>query len=258
MSAVDLSIENGIALLKVNRPKALNALNIEVLDGIDEAITKVQGDKSIRSMIVTGEGDKAFVAGADIKEIDQLDEKTAFEFAQKGQSIFRRFEKLKIPVIAAVNGFALGGGLELALSCDFIIASGNAQFGLPECTLGLIPGFGGTVRLARRIGPHLAKELTFSGNFYSAEDAYRMGLVSRVVEREQLLSEAQKMAQTFAKRAPLALAGIKASIDKGMDCGVDQALEIEAQVFSRLFNSKDREEGTKAFIEKRTPNFTGE
>lgn len=258
MNSVELIIENELAILKVTRPKALNALNKEVLMEIDECITRVQGEKRLRCMIITGEGDKAFVAGADIKEIDQLDEKTALEFAQKGQSIFRRLEKLKFPVIAAVNGFALGGGLELALSCDFIMASGNAQFGLPECTLGLIPGFGGTVRLARRIGPHLAKEMSFSGNFYSAEDAYRIGLVSRVVEREQLLPEAKKMAQTFAKRAPLALAGIKSSIDRGMDCGVDKALEIEAQIFSKLFNSKDREEGTKAFIEKRSPNFVGE
>ena len=157
----------------------------------------------------------------------------------------------------AVNGFALGGGLELALSCDFIIASGNAKFGLPECTLGVIPGFGGTVRLARKVGPQIAKEMTFSGNFYSAERCFQLGLVSQVVEREQLVGAAMKMAETFSQRAPLALKNIKQSIDRGMDVSVDEALAIEAELFAELIETNDCKEGTAAFIEKRTPEFKG-
>jgi enoyl-CoA hydratase len=260
MSVVELKKEaEFIYSLTINRPESMNALNTHVLAELNEFL--VQIDKmsfsEIRCLIVTGAGEKAFVAGADIKEIADLNMQNAHIFAEKGQSIFRRLEKLKIPVIAAVNGFALGGGLELALACDFIMASENAKFGLPEVTLGLIPGFGGTVRLARTLSLSKAKSLIYSGEMLSAQEALNLGLAAKVCPANELMASALKMAQTIAQRAPLAVAHAKASINEAFDQPIEVGMKTESQNFSDLFDSKDVREGTRAFIEKRKAQFQG-
>jgi enoyl-CoA hydratase len=242
-------------ILTIQRPEALNALNTQVLKEMDLLLNQLNETQDIRTLIVTGAGEKAFVAGADIKEIDTLDTKTAAEFAHFGQSVFMKLENLFCPVIAAVNGFALGGGLELALACDFIVASKNAKLGLPECTLGLIPGFGGTVRLARRVSPGLARQWTYSGEMVTAERAWQAGLVNQLSEPAELLADCQKMAATFAQRSPQSLKLIKKSIHETYGLAAVQAMAIEKNIFASLFGSSDQKEGTKAFIEKRKPVF---
>lgn len=250
--------KNGsVAQVTISKPKALNALSTDVLKELDQVLSQIQEDKDLRCMVLTGEGDKAFVAGADIKEIHSLNKDSALLFAEKGQDVFSKIENLRIPVIAAVNGFALGGGLELALSCDFIIASSNAKLGLPECTLGLIPGFGGTVRLARKVGPQWAKQWTFTGDMISAEEALQVGLVNKVCSPGELPEVVQKLASTISKRAPLALTAIKQSINETYGRSVSEAMKIEREKFATLFASQDVKEGTTAFIEKRKPDFKG-
>jgi enoyl-CoA hydratase len=258
MNSIQLDIEKHWATLTVSKPQALNALSSGVLDEMQQALNELQDHKSLRCLIVTGDGDKAFVAGADIKEINALTSQAAFEFAGFGQKVFSNFEKLPIPVIAAVNGFALGGGLELALSCDFIFASTKAKFGLPECTLGLMPGFGGTVRLARKIGPSRAMQLTVTGDMIGAEEALDWGLVNEICEPDQLLERAKMVATTIASRAPLAVASIKKTIQNTYGVHIIDALNMEQKEFGDLFTTKDCKEGTTAFIEKRKPNFTGQ
>lgn len=258
MALVELEKKENRATLTINKPQALNALSSEVLSALDQALNQVEEDKSIRCLIITGQGDKAFVAGADIKEINTLDKTSAAEFAGQGQKVFSRLEKLKIPVIAAVNGFALGGGLELAMACDFILASEKAKFGLPECTLGLMPGFGGSVRLARKVGPGQAKQMTFTGDMISAEEAKACGLVNDILAPEELLSATHRVASTIAMRAPLALTAIKQTIEETYGMPTDQAMDVEQKAFAQLFDSKDVKEGTSAFIEKRKPEFTGQ
>lgn len=257
MTVVQLEVKDQIAYLTVTRPDALNALNAQVMRELSEALRKIEQDSKIRCVVVSGSGEKAFVAGADIKEIGQLDTVSALEFAKLGQSVFRRLERLSQPTIALVRGFALGGGFELALSCDMIIASEKAQFGLPECTLGLLPGFGGTVRLSRCVGPQRAKEIALTGGFYSAQSGMTLGFVNRVYSAETVESEVSKLAQTLCTRAPLALQAIKTSIDTGMHLSAEDAFALEAQLFQQLFQSEDQKEGVKAFIEKRKPQFTG-
>lgn len=244
-----------IGVLTIHRPEALNALNSEVLKELDYFLTELEKKKDIRALIITGAGEKAFVAGADIKEIDTLDKNTALKFAEAGQNVFMKLENLFCPVIAAVNGFALGGGLELALSCDFIMASQNSKMGLPECTLGLIPGFGGTVRLARRVGPGLAKQWTFTGEMITAERALATHLVNQVVEPTQLLEEAKKLAGLMAQRSPQSLKLIKEAINQTYGMKSEDAMTVERKLFAGLFGSADQKEGTKAFIEKRKPTF---
>lgn len=252
--------ENGIWLLTLNRPESLNALNSNLLNEMAESIRYLSelSFEDAKALIVTGAGEKSFVAGADIKEMTEMNEDQAQNFAQRGQSIFHEFNLLKIPVIAAVNGFALGGGLELALGCDFIIASENAKFGLPEVSLGLIPGFGGTVRLARAVGMRKARELIFSGEMINANQAYELGLVSQVVPQSELMATVMKKVEIILTRSPLAVAQAKKSINQGFDLDIDAALENEAQIFSHLFSSEDTKEGTRAFVEKRKPVFKGE
>jgi enoyl-CoA hydratase len=244
-----------LGVLTINRPESMNALNTQVLKELDGVLNQLSETQDIRCLIITGAGEKAFVAGADIKEIDTLDSKTAADFAQFGQSVFMKLENLFCPVIAAVNGFALGGGLELALACDFIVASQNAKLGLPECTLGLIPGFGGTVRLARRVSPGLAKQWTFSGEMVTAERALQTGLVNQVCEQATLLADCEKIASTLAQRSPQSLKLIKKSINETYGLASVQAMSIEKNIFAGLFGSADQKEGTKAFIEKRKPVF---
>ncbi len=254
------SQDNGVWILTMNRPEALNALNSQLLNEMGDAIRQVSemDFASTKALIITGAGEKAFVAGADIKEMMDLSEDQAEQFAKRGQSVFHELNLLKIPVIAAVNGFALGGGLELALACDFIIASENAKFGLPEVSLGLIPGFGGTVRLSRAIGLRKARELTMSGEMINAQVAMQMGLVNHVVALAELLPTALKKLELILTRSPLAVAEAKKSINQAVDLGTEEALANEAEIFGTLFTSADTREGTKAFTEKRKPVFKGE
>jgi len=256
--------EGPALIVTVDRPDSLNALNAAVLRSLGGVLDWLEGQienpgpEPIRAMILTGTGEKAFVAGADIKEFETMTPESAAEFARSGQKLFTRLERLKIPVIAAVNGFALGGGLELALACDFIIASDNAKFGLPECTLGIMPGFGGTVRLPRRIGPAKARELTFTGQMISAPEALIFGLASRVVPQKDLLAAAQEFAKAVSQRAaPLAVSMIKRSIHEGMNLTETQANELEARLFGELFATEDKNEGVGAFIGKRKAVFKG-
>ncbi len=257
MDLVKLEESKIIATITINKPQAMNALSSGVLDELDKALEVVRNNKDLRCLIITGEGDRAFVAGADIKEIHALDPQAAFDFAGFGQRVFRKIEQLNIPAIAAVNGFALGGGLELALACDFIFASEKSKFGLPECTLGLMPGFGGTVRLARRVGPARAKQITFTGDMISAEEAFQMGLVNEVCAPDQLMERSRMVGTTIASRAPIAVASIKKTIQNTYGVHVTDALNMEQKEFGDLFTTQDCKEGTRAFIEKRKPNFTG-
>lgn len=241
-----------IDIVTINRPQALNALNSDVITELDQYASKLSPE--VRVIILTGAGDKAFVAGADIKELSLLNKETARAFGTRGQSAFRKFEKLSQVVIGAINGFALGGGLELALSCDFLICSNNAKFGLPEVSLGLIPGFGGTQRLSRYVGLPKAREMIFSGKHYNAQEALQMGLVNQVAE-QNLMEECFKIADMILTKSPLGVAHSKRAINNGYNGELDKGLEIEAQEFSELFGSKDQIEGVAAFMEKRKPQF---
>lgn len=249
----------GVWTLTVNRPEALNALNSNVLNEMGEALRQIgEMDYSdARVLIITGSGEKAFVAGADIKEINALTEADALVFAERGQSIFHELSLLKIPVIAAVNGFALGGGCELALGCDFIYASENAKFGLPEVSLGLIPGFGGTVRMARAVGQRRARELTFTGGMITAQEALSSGLVNKVVPQAELMPTVLKTVEQILAKAPVAVGAAKASINQAWDMDVEEAQKNEAKIFADLFTTQDVKEGTGAFIEKRKAEFKG-
>lgn len=250
---------NGVWLMTLNRPEALNALNSALLNDMAEGVRYLSelSLEDAKALIVTGAGEKAFVAGADIKEMVSLNEDQAMQFAKRGQSIFHELSLLKIPVVAAVNGFALGGGLELALACDFIVASENAKFGLPEVSLGLIPGFGGTVRLTRAVGIRKARELTYSGEMINAQEALSLGLANHVVPQAELMTAVMKKVDLILTRSPLAVAEAKKSVNQAFDLETEAALQNEAQIFGRLFNSDDTREGMKAFTEKRKPNFKG-
>jgi len=251
--------DNGVWILTIHRPEALNALNSLVLNEMADALRQI-GEidfANARALIITGSGEKAFVAGADIKEITDLNEEQAVAFSQRGQSIFHELNLLKIPVIAAVNGFALGGGLELALGCDFIYASEKAKFGLPEVSLGLIPGFGGTVRLARAVGLRKAREMVYTGEMISAQEALSLGLVNKVVPAAELMETVFKTVNAILSRAPMAVAGAKKSINQAYELEVEEALKAEAACFAELFTTEDVREGTRAFIEKRQPVFKG-
>lgn len=255
MSSVLLEMNQSIAVVTIHRPESLNALNSQVLKELNQILTQIESEQKARCVIITGSGEKAFVAGADIKEMNGLSAHEAKNFSEQGQSVFQKIESLYCPVIAAVNGFALGGGLELALSCDFMIASRNAKMGLPECTLGLIPGFGGTVRLERRVGPGLAKQWTFSGAMITADEALRTHLVNSIHESTELMAEAMKLAEVFSSRSPQSLMQIKKSINSSYGKEVSEAMAIEAHNFSGVFGTYDQKEGVTAFIEKRKPAF---
>lgn len=251
--------ENGIWILTINRPEALNALNAPLLNEMGDALRQLSemDFANAKALVITGAGAKSFVAGADIKEMIDMNAEQAYAFAEKGQSIFQELNLLKIPVVAAVNGFALGGGCELALGCDFIIASDNAKFGLPEVSLGLIPGFGGTVRLMQAVGLRKAKELIFSGEMISADEAKKLGLVSDVVPQSELMATVEKKISKMLSQSPLAIASAKKSIMDSYNLEINQALQSEAKIFSVLFESEDTKEGTQAFLEKRKPAFKG-
>lgn len=254
----ELSGENtGIALLTFNRPKVLNAINHEMMVELSSCLDRAKENKKIRVLVLTGSGDKAFVAGADISQFETLNARQAYQFAIFGQTTFGKLQELDQPTIAAVNGFALGGGCELASACDFIYASTRAKFGQPEVNLGIIPGYGGTQRFVRQVGLAMGKELIFSGNMISAEEAFRIGLVNKVCEPERLLDEVFKIARTIASRAPLAVAEAKGAMDQGYHKEWQDALAIEAEAFSKAFDTTDQKEGARAFLERRQPRFEG-
>ena len=248
--------EGDVGILTISRPQALNALNQQVLDEFAQFLSTVS-EQGIRALIITGAG-KAFVAGADIKEMENHNEEEASEMSNKGQALFQRIEDLRIPVIAAVNGFALGGGLELALACDFIIASEKAKFGLPEVSLGLIPGYGGTQRLVRAIGKPLTRFITLTGDIYSAQQFLDWGLLVKVVSPEVLLEDCKKVASIMAQRGPVALTYAKRAINEGSEKPQFEAMKLECDLFAETFTTKDHTEGIKAFIEKRSPEFVGQ
>lgn len=252
-----VQIERRIATLTLTRPQALNALNAAVLRGIRLFFTAAEHREDVGAVIITGDGEKAFAAGADIAEIAACTPAQALELARNGQAVFGAIERFSKPVIAAVNGYALGGGCELALACHLRLASTNAKFGLPEAGLGLIPGWGGTQRLPRLVGAGRALELILSGKTIGAGEALRMGLVNAVTEPAALLSTAREWLSAILTKAPLSLAGALEAVRKGMDQPLDQGLETEAEVFSRLFATEDMREGCAAFLEKRKAGFKG-
>ena len=250
-------VEEGIATITFNRPKALNALNAALLGELSDALDQVAADEDIRVLVLTGAGDKAFVAGADISELATFNSLGAKHFAQKGRAAINKLQELPIVVIAAVNGFALGGGTEIAIACDFIYASENAKFGQPEINLGLIPGFGGTQRLPRLIGTNMAKELIYTGKMISAAEGSQVGLVNKVVAPESLLDEVMSVAKTIAAKGKVSLRAAKQAVNNGMNADLATGLSIEIDAFALSFASSDAKEGTSAFLEKRKANFTG-
>jgi enoyl-CoA hydratase len=248
----------GWVLFTLNRPKVLNALNRELLQELDERIRWAEQAEDVKVVIITGSGEKAFAAGADIQELRQIaSAHEAEKQALIGQAIFNRIEQLPKPVIMAVNGYALGGGCELAMCGDFILASENAKFGQPEVNLGIIPGYGGTQRLARLVGEKHAKYLCMTGEMISAEEALRLGLVQKVLPAGQLLTEAKKIAEQLVKKPALALHFIKKSIHNGLKVDLETGLQMEASYFGIVFQTEDRIEGMDAFLQKREANFKG-
>ena len=255
---VEIDEQRGIALITINRPDKLNALNHLLLNELDAALDEVTNHSRVWALVITGAGTKAFVAGADINEIAALEgQNDGVEFSRFGQQVFSRIENLTIPVVMAVNGYALGGGLELALCGDIRLASDTAQFGQPEVNLGVIPGYGATQRLPRIIGRDRAKLLIFTGERINAEEAYRLGLVDRIVPAAELVDEAVELAATLANKAPRAIALAKLAINTGTSMPLDEALELEAQLFGQVVETDDRKEGASAFREKRQPEWTG-
>ncbi len=253
-----IEINDGIGILKINRPKALNALNSETLVEIMDAGKKLEDDPSVRVVIVTGEGDRAFIAGADILEMKDLTALEGMAFSQRGHDAFAVLENMTKPVIAAVNGFALGGGFEVALSCDIIYASDKAKVGFPETTLGIFPGFGGTQRAAKLAGLAKAKELIFTGRTIGTQEAYEMGLINKVVPHDQLMSEVMALAGKIKANGPFSMRLAKECVNRSLYMSINDALMLEAKDFGLCFATKDQKEGMTAFVEKRKATFKGE
>ena len=251
------SVQDGVATATIHRPKALNALNSATIAELGQVLDAIEADASLRALVVTGAGEKAFVAGADIAEMSELGPLDARRFAEKGERTLARLEELAIPTIAAVNGFALGGGCELAMACDLVYASEKARFGQPEVNLGLIPGFGGTQRLARRVGPARALEIILTGDMIDAAKAREIGLALEVLPADQLLPHALGIARKIASRAPAAVALAKRTLHAGLAVDTSTAGELERQAFSLLFGTEDTREGLRAFVEKRAATFHG-
>lgn len=247
---------DSICILTIDRPP-MNTLNKDVIDDLKESIHKIKGDPDLRAVIITGAGEKAFAAGAEISEFLSCDEEQGALLIRKGQQIFDDLENLSVPVICAINGYALGAGLELALACDIRIIENHAQVGLPEVGLGIIPGYGGTQRLSRLIGGGKAKELIFTGRYVDAEEAKHIGIVEKVVEIGESLKEAMKLAETISQKAPLAIAAAKQSINEGKDLTLREGINVEAELCSKLFGTMDLQEGASAFLERRKAKFIG-
>lgn len=251
---VKTAIDNGIATVTIDRPEALNALNQAVIEALVKTMQELRG--KVKGVIVTGAG-KAFVAGADIAAMKDLGGPEALAFAKFGQGFGAALAEFPGPVIAAVNGYALGGGLELAMACDIIVASEKAVVGQPEAKLGVVPGFGGSQRLPRRVGPGIAKWLLMSGESVKADEALRLGIVDKVVPHDTLLAECRSMLEKMTPNGPLAVAACKRLVDEGLETDLDSALGLEAQAFGASFTTHDQKEGMAAFLEKRKANFTG-
>jgi enoyl-CoA hydratase len=254
---VRYEVDGFIATITIAREKALNALNRQTLNEIGWALREADGDAGIRAVILTGAGEKAFVAGADISEMAEQNATDARGFAAAGRTIGDILENMQKPVIAAVNGFALGGGCELALACDFIYAGDKAKFGQPEVNLGVIPGFGGTQRLPRRIGAGRAMELILTGDVIGAEEAYRLGLVNRIIPGAELLAETRKTAEKIASKGPLAIAYARRAVRKAAELTLPAGNDLEAELFALLFATADQKEGMRAFVAKRPAQFEG-
>lgn len=251
------SVEDRIATITFNRPRFLNALNRELLEELSQVVTDIENDPEILAVILTGAGEKSFVAGADITEMQGKSAIEARNLSNLGNQLLLRIENLRTPVIAAINGFALGGGCELSMACDLRIASTRAKLGLPETGLGIMPGYGGTQRLARLVGKGIAKEMIFTGEMISAQRAYEIGLVNRVAEPEELMNEAKKLAAAIAAKSPLGVQFSKKAVNEGMNLDLDRALRLESEIFGTLFTTEDQSEGMSAFLEKRQPTFKG-
>ncbi len=251
---IKYEVSEGIGYVTINRPKALNALNMDVLKELYAVFTEIEADEAVKAVIVTGEG-KAFVAGADIAQMSQLNALGGRDMMIMGHKVMNLIEAVEKPVIAAVNGFALGGGCELAMACDIRIASEKAKFAQPEVGLGIIPGFGGTQRLARLVGKGMAKYMIMTAEMISAAEAYRIGLVEKVAAPEELMDEAVKVAKTIASKAPIAIATAKSAINNGFDMDMKSASKFEIETFTAAFGSEDKTEGMAAFLEKRAPEF---
>lgn len=248
-------LKDNIAVLTISAPKSLNALNSTILGEIGNYLENI--DKSVRCLIINGDGEKSFVAGADISEMANLNAAEGEAFGKRGADVFRKIETLPIPVIAAVNGFALGGGCELAMACDIRICSSNARFGQPEVGLGIIPGFSGTLRLAKLIGMGMAKQLIFTGRNIKADEALRIGLVNAVCEPADLMAEAMKIAASICANAPIAVAYAKECINAEWDLPADEAIAYESRLFGQCFATQDQKTGMKAFLEKGKAEFIG-
>lgn len=249
MEFINYEVEGAVAVLTINRPKALNALNSAVLDELNEAIDAVDLNE-VRALIITGAGEKSFVAGADIGEMSSLTKEQGEAFGKKGNDVFRKIETLPIPVIAAVNGFALGGGCEISLACDIRICSENAVFGQPEVGLGITPGFGGTQRLARTIGVGMAKQLIYTARNIKAHEALRIGLVNAVYPIEELMGAAKKMASIIASNAPIAVRNCKKAINDGLQTDIESGVEIEEKLFGDCFETEDQRYGMAFFLDR--------
>ena len=250
MGFVKYDQDGFVGVITINRPEALNALNTEVIQDLDAVLDSIDLGTT-RVLVVTGAGEKSFVAGADIAAMSTMTVQEAREFSKAGNDVFRKLETLPIPSIAAVNGFALGGGNELAMSCDIRYCSENAIFGQPEVGLGITPGFGGTQRLARLVGPGMAKQMIYTARNIKADEAYRIGLVNAVYPQEELMPAAKKMAAGIAKNAPIAVRHCKQAINEGLEKGMDEAIVVEEKLFGGCFESYDQKEGMAAFLEKR-------
>jgi enoyl-CoA hydratase len=249
--------DGAVATITIDRPKVLNALNDETVMELHDCVDGIAGDGEVRCVILTGEGEKSFVAGADIGELAECDVVSGKATCDKGQDLFFKIENLAQPVIAAVNGFALGGGCEIAMACDIRLASEKAKIGQPEVSLGIIPGYGGTQRLAKIVGPGKARQLIYTGDHIGAEEAYRIGLVDEVYPPEELMPKAKEMAQKIASKGPLAIKAAKEAINTGLYVNLQAGCELEGTLFAGICASADKEEGTKAFLEKRKPDFKG-
>ena len=256
MNFINYEQDGMVGIITINRPEALNALNSAVLDELNGCLDGIDTNV-VRAIVLTGAGNKSFVAGADIGEMSKLSPAEGEAFGKKGNDVFRKIETFPIPVIAAVNGFALGGGCEIAMSCDIRICSDNAMFGQPEVGLGITPGFGGTQRLARLVGAGMAKQLIYTARNIKADEALRIGLVNAVYPQEELLGVAKKMAGNIAQNAPIAVRACKKAINNGLDAKMDDAIFIEEKLFGSCFATHDQVEGMSAFLEKRKEkNFT--
>ena len=250
MGYVDYEVKGAVGIVTINRPKALNALNSEVLDDLSSVFDSIDLE-TVRCVVLTGAGDKSFVAGADIGEMSTLTKAEGEAFGKKGNDVFRKIETFPLPVIAAINGFALGGGNELAMSCDFRICSENAVFGQPEVGLGITPGFGGTQRLARLVGAGYAKYMIYTARNIKADEAYRIGLVNQVVPAEELMTTAEKLASIIAGNAPIAVRNCKKAVNDGLEVNMDDALVVEEKLFGDCFQSWDQQEGMANFLRKK-------